>query len=62
MCPESKVQSEREGAGSAVPGVSQAIQLLIEERQAQGSVVQKVGRGACVPILAARQRLAGSHL
>lgn len=60
MCPESKAQTE--GAGSAVPGVSQATQLLIEERQAQGSVVQKVGRGACVPILAACQRLAGSHL
>lgn len=31
MCPESKAQSE--GAGSAVPVVSRATQLLIEERQ-----------------------------
>lgn len=74
MCPESKAQSE--GAGSAVPVVSRATQLLIEERQKLAGTRQcgpEAGGGGgglgpaggaplCVLILAALQQLAGSHL
>lgn len=71
MCPESKAQSE--GAGSAVPVVSRATQLLIEERQklagtsqcgpeAGGGLGPAGGAPLCVPILAALQQLVGSHL
>lgn len=72
MCPESKAQSE--GAGSAVPVVSRATQLLIEERQklagtrqcgpegGEGGLGPAGGAPLCVPILAALQQLAGSHL